>query len=73
MGLVRPHGCEPEGVLICVGCVLFAGFCTPKWLVWVFVLKGVKICRLGVVGAVLTVDPGLALETGPGGVGTRQN
>ena len=33
----------------------------------------VKIRRFGVVGAVLAVDPGLIVETGPGGVGRRQN
>ena len=27
-------------VLTCIGCVLFAIFCTPKWLVWVCVDKG---------------------------------
>ena len=35
--------------------------------------KGVKIRRFGGVGAVLGVDPGLVVETGPGGVGRRQN
>ena len=45
--------------------LLFAGFCSPKWLFWVFVEKGVKIHRFGIVGAVLTVDPGLVVEMGP--------
>ena len=35
--------------------------------------KGVKIRRFGVVGRVLAVDPGLVIETGPGGVGRLQN
>ena len=47
------------GVLICVGRVLFAGLYTPKWLFWVFVEKGAKIRRFGVVGAVPAVDSGL--------------
>ena len=59
------------GVLLCVGCVIFAGLCTPEWLFWVFVKKDVKSCLFGVVGAVLIVDP--RVETGPGGVGRRQN
>ena len=61
------------GVLICVGCVTFAGFCASKWLFWVVVEKDVKIRRSGVVGEVLAVNPGLAVETGPGGVGRRWN
>ena len=55
------------GFLICVGCVLFAGVCNLKWLFWVLVEKG------GVVGGTLAMDPGLAVEIGPGGVGRRQN
>ena len=39
----------------------------------VFVETVVKICRFGVIGAVLTVDPRLVVGTGPGGVGRRQN
>ena len=61
------------GVLLCAGCVKFAGFCTLKWRFWVLVEKGVKIRRFGVVGAVLDVDPGLEVETGRGGVGRRRN
>ena len=61
------------GVLTCVGCVIFAGSCTPNWLVWVFVEAGVKIRRFGVVGAMVTVDPVLVVDTAPGGVGRRQN
>ena len=52
------------GVLICAGCVISAGVCTPEWPFWVFVEKGVDIRRLGVVGAVLTLDPRLVIETG---------
>ena len=81
-GAVRPRG--PRGankatwvwawaVLICVGCVPFAGFCTPKWLYWVCVETSMKIRRFGVVGEALAVNPGLAVETGPGGVGRRWN
>ena len=61
------------GVLTCVGGVLFAGVCTPKWLFWVFVENGVKIRRFGGVGAVLAVDPELVVKAGPGGVGRHQN
>ena len=35
------------------------------WLVWVYMEKGVKSRRPGVVGEVLAVNPGLAVETGP--------
>ena len=59
------------GVLICVGCGIVAGFCAPKWLVWAFVERGVKLRCSGVVGEVLAVNPGLAVETGPGGMGRR--
>ena len=38
-----------------------------------FVEKGVKIRRSGVVGEVLALNPGLAVETDPGGVGRRWN
>ena len=61
------------GVLICVGRVQFARVCTPEWPLWVFVEKGVKIRRFGVAGAVLAVDPGLMVETGPGGAGRLHN
>ena len=61
------------GVLIYVGRVIFAGPYTSKWPVWVFVEKGVKICRFAVVRGLLAVDAGLVVETGPGGVGRRQN
>ena len=73
MGLVRPSGCAPAGILICVCRMIFAGCCTAKWLIWAFVEKAVKLRRFGVVGAVLAMDPGLLVETGPGGVGRRHN
>ena len=38
-----------------------------------FLEKGVKIHRFGGVGALLAVDPRLAVETGPGGVGRHPN
>ena len=47
--------------------------CTLKRLLWVCVEKDVKIRRSGVVGEVLAVNPGLAVETWPGGVGRRWN
>ena len=61
------------GVVICVGSVIFEKAYTFKWLLWGFVEKGMKIRCFGGVGAVLAVDPGLAVETGPDGVGRRQN
>ena len=61
------------GVLICVGRVIFAGLYTSKWLLLGFMERGVKIRRFGGVGAVLAVDPGLVIETGPGGERRRQN
>ena len=61
------------GVLICVGCVLFARFYALKGLPWVFMEKGVKLVRFGVVGVVLAVNARLAVETGPGCVGKRWN
>ena len=48
-------------------------FCTPKRLVWVSVEIGVKIRRSGAAGEVLAADPGLAVETGPGGGRRRWN
>ena len=71
-GAVRATWVWAWGFLICVGCEICAGFCSPKWLVWVFVEKSVTIRRSGVVGDVQAVHPGLA-ETGPGGVGRRWN
>ena len=52
--------------------MIFAGCCALKCLVWVFVENGVTNRLFGVVGVVLSVDPGLVVETGPGGVGRRQ-
>ena len=73
MGLVRPRGRGPGGVLICVRCAVFAEVCISKWLFRVVVEKGVKFSRFGVVGEVLVVNPGLAVEAGPGGVERRWN
>ena len=56
-----------------VGCVLFAGICTSWRLFRVFAEKGVEIRCFGVVGEELAVNPVLAVETGPGGVGGRWN
>ena len=62
-----------RGALICIARVIFAEPFTYKWIVWGFVEKSVNIRRFEGVGAVLAVDPGLVVETGPGGVGRRQS
>ena len=72
MGLVRTRGCAPGGSDLCQ----VRAICRvlhPQ--VTILELRGERceIRLLGVVGAVLTVDPGLVVETGPGGVARRQN
>ena len=58
VGLARPRGCAPAGILTCVGRMIFAGCYTPKWLIWAFVEKAVKLRRFGVVGGCWPWIPG---------------